>query len=220
MYIVIIGCGRLGSKLASDLSNDGHDVSIVDNSEENLERLGSGFNGHRVKGVEIDHDILVEAGIENADVFLAVTPDDNINIMASQIAKNIFGVKKVMARANDPSRDIVYKKLGIEAVSATHLGANIIKNKIQYNRCNTIIALDDNISIIKVPILKGKPYKLNDIEKKYNCIISSVLRNGNLEIPQKDDAIKVGDVILCSVGKKDRDKIVQAFAGEMIEWRP
>jgi len=217
MYIVIVGCGRLGSKLANDLSNDGHDISIVDNSEENLERLGSGFNGHRVKGVEIDHDILLEAGIASADVFLAVTPDDNINIMASQIAKNIFGVKKVMARSNDPSRDIVYKKLGIEAVNTTQLGATIIKNRIQFNWCNTIIALDDNISIIKVPILKCRPYKLRDIEKKYNCIISSIIRDGNLELPQKEDDVNVGDVILCSIGKKDRDKIVQAFAGEMIE---
>lgn len=217
MFIVIIGCGRLGSKLASDLSNDGHDISIVDNSEENLERLGSGFNGRRIKGVEIDLDILLEAGIKSTDVFLAVTPDDNINIMASQIAKNIFGIKKVMARSNDPSRNIVYKKLGIEAVSTTQLGANIIKNKIQYNRCNTIIALDDNISIIKVPILRGKAYKLRYIEEKYNCIISSVLREGNLELPQKYDDIKFGDVILCAISKNDRNKMVQDFTGDVIE---
>lgn len=217
MFIVIIGCGRLGSKLASDLSNDGHDISIVDNCEENLERLGTGFNGRLIKGVEIDHDILLEAGIMSADVFLAMTPDDNINIMASQIAKNIFGTKKVMARVNDPSKDIIYKKLGIEAVSATQIGANIIKNRITDNWYNTIIALDDNISIIEIPILKGNSYKLKDIDEKYNCIISSVLRGENIRIPQKDDIIYVGDVIHCSIGKKDRAKLVQGLMGEMIE---
>jgi trk system potassium uptake protein len=217
MYIVIVGCGRLGSKLASDLSNDGHDVSIVDNNEENLERLGSGFNGHRVKGVEIDHDILLEAGITSADVFLVMTQDDNINIMASQIAKNIFGVKRVMARVNDPSRDKIYKKLGIEAVSTTQLGANIIKSRIGDKRCSTIIDLDENISIIEVPILKGKVSKSRDIEEKYNCIISSVLRDRDIKIPKKDELIKVGDVIICSAGKKDRERLVQAFMGEMIE---
>lgn len=130
MYIVIIGCGRLGSNLAMELSSEGHDVVIIDNVEENLERLGSGFNGIRIKGVEFDNSILLEAGISNADVFLAMTPDDNINIMASQIARNIHGVRKVIARVSDPSREFIYNTLGIETINTVKLGAELIKNKI------------------------------------------------------------------------------------------
>jgi trk system potassium uptake protein TrkA len=130
MYIVIIGCGRLGSSLATEFSSRGHDVVIIDNVEENLERLGSGFNGRRIKGVEIDNYTLTEAGIDDADVFLAVTPDDNINIMASQIAKNIHGVKTVIARNVEPSREFIYTKLGIECISAVKLAADALKNKI------------------------------------------------------------------------------------------
>lgn len=130
MYIVIVGCGRLGSSLAMEFSNEGHDVVIIDNVEENLERLGSGFNGRRIKGVEIDNYTLVEAGINNADVFLALTPDDNINIMASQIAKNIHGVKTVIARNSDPSREFIYSKLGIEFISPVKLAMDVIKNNI------------------------------------------------------------------------------------------
>lgn len=130
MYIVIVGCGRLGSNLAMEFSKEGHDVAIIDNIEENLDRLGSGFNGRRIKGVEIDNYTLIEAGINNADIFLALTPDDNINIMASQIAKNIHGVKKVIARNADPSREFIYNKLGLESISAVKLAANEIKNKI------------------------------------------------------------------------------------------
>lgn len=130
MYIVIVGCGRLGSNLAMEFSSKGHDVVIIDNIEENLQRLGSGFNGRRIKGVEIDNYTLVEAGISNADIFLALTPDDNINIMASQIAKSIHGVKTVVARNSDPSREFIYSKLGIEFISPVKLATCVIKNKI------------------------------------------------------------------------------------------
>ena len=130
MYIVIVGCGRLGSNLAMEYSKEGHDVAIIDNIEGNLDRLGSGFNGRRIKGVEIDNYTLIEAGINNADIFLALTADDNINIMASEIAKNIHGVKTVIARSSDPSREFIYNKLGIDSVSAVKLTSNEIKNKI------------------------------------------------------------------------------------------
>lgn len=130
MYIVIVGCGRLGSSLAMEFSSKGHDVVIIDNIEENLQRLGSGFNGRRIKGVEIDNYTLVEAGISNADIFLALTPDDNINIMASQIAQTIHGVKIVIARNSDPSREFIYSKLGIEFISPVKLATCVIKNKI------------------------------------------------------------------------------------------
>jgi len=130
MYIVIVGCGRLGSNVAMDYSKEGHNVAIIDNIEGNLDRLGSGFNGRRIKGVEIDNYTLIEAGINNADIFLALTPDDNINIMASQIAKNIHGVKTVIARNSDPSREFIYNKLGIDCISAVKLTSNEIKSKI------------------------------------------------------------------------------------------
>lgn len=130
MYIIIVGCGRLGSNLAIEYSKKGHDVAIIDNIEENLNRLGSGFNGRRIKGVEIDNYTLIEAGINNADIFLALTADDNINIMASQIAKDIHGVNTVIARNSDPSREFIYNKLGIDCISAVKLAANEIKNKI------------------------------------------------------------------------------------------
>src|SRR5665647_767509 len=147
MYIVIIGCGRLGSGLAMELSNDGHDVVIVDKYAENLERLRSGFNGIKIKGVEIDNDILLEAGIDKADVFLAMTPADNINIMASQIAKDIFKVPRVIARIFDPSREFIYRKLGLQTISPTELGINIIKNKITLKNSETKLILCNEMSL-------------------------------------------------------------------------
>ena len=90
MYIIIIGCGRLGSTLAMELSDAGYNVAVIDSEAKKLDALGSGFNGLRVKGIEYDNGVLKEAGISRASCVISVTPDDNLNITASLIAKNIF----------------------------------------------------------------------------------------------------------------------------------
>jgi trk system potassium uptake protein len=132
MKIVIAGCESLGRSLAEEFSSQGHDVVIIDNVEENFARLGSDFYGRIIKCVEIDSCTLVKADMAHADMFLAVTPDDNINIITSQIAKNIHGVKTVIAGNVDPSREFIYSKLGIEYVGAIKLAVNAIKNKVSY----------------------------------------------------------------------------------------
>ena len=212
MYIVIIGCGRLGSGLAMELSNDGHDVVIVDKYGENLERLGSGFNGIGIKGVEIDNDTLIEAGIDKADIFLAMTPADNINIMASQIAKDIFNVPTVIARIYDPSREFVYRKLGLQTISPTELGINIIKNKIiDKNSIDTLLILSDDVSIEEITINKLKFNNVLEIEDKFNCRICVVSRNGEFMIPNKNELLKKGDKIICSISKDNKEKLVKVI---------
>ncbi len=126
MRVVILGCGRVGSTLALMLDAEGHDVSVIDKEPDAFRRLGENFGGKTVTGLGIDVEMLREAGIEGADVFLAVTNGDNTNIMASQIAKFKFGVPKVLARIYDPLRAQVYRGLGIETVSATMLVAGML----------------------------------------------------------------------------------------------
>ena len=211
MYIVIIGCGRLGSGLAMELSNDGHDVVIVDKYAENLERLRSGFNGIRIKGVEIDNDILMEAGIEKADVFLAMTQADNINIMASQIAKDIFKVPRVIARIIDPSREFIYRKLGLQTISPTELGINIIKNKIIDKNSDTKLILSNDVSIEEITINKLNFNNVSEIEDKFNCRICAVCKNGEFKIPDRNELLEKGDKIICSINKENKEKLVKAI---------
>lgn len=130
MYIVIVGSGRVGSAVAEKLGNSGHDVVIIDNNTENLANIVSSFNGQKIKGIEFDNDTLIEAGIEKADVFLALTPDDNKNIVACRIAKDIFSVKKVIARVSNLNIEDMYKALGIEIVNPINLAVSAIENKI------------------------------------------------------------------------------------------
>jgi len=130
MKVVILGCGRVGSTLALMLDAEGHQVSVIDKDPDAFRRLGEHFRGQTVTGLGIDVEVLKEAGIEGADAFLAVTNGDNSNIMASQIAKTIFGVPKVLARVYDPLRAQVYCELGIETVSATVLAAGLLFDRL------------------------------------------------------------------------------------------
>ena len=130
MHIVIIGCGKLGSNLAKGLSDEGNDICIIDRNGDKLNSLGSGFNGKRIKGIEFDSDKLIEAGVNEADVLLAVTSDDNINITVSLIAEKIFHVPNIIARVNDPQKNDIYNQLGIKTINPIQYEIEMLKKKI------------------------------------------------------------------------------------------
>lgn len=125
MKVLILGCGRVGSTLASMLDRSGHSVSVLDQSSDAFQRLSPDFGGETYVGNGVDEDILIRAGIRDADAFVAVTNGDNRNIMASQIAKEIFHVNKVMCRIYDPIREQTYRELGMDTMCPTTIGAQI-----------------------------------------------------------------------------------------------
>jgi trk system potassium uptake protein len=124
--IVILGCGRVGSTLAMMMDRAGHTVSVIDTSSDSFQRLPPEFSGETFVGNGVDEDVLIRAGIREADAFAAVTNGDNRNIMASQIAKEIFQVKKVVCRIYDPIREETYRELGLETISPTIVGAQLM----------------------------------------------------------------------------------------------
>lgn len=130
MKILIMGCGRAGATLAAMLDAEGHKVTILDIVSSSFRRLPSSFGGAVVLGDGTDEDILRNAGIAEADAFVAVTQGDNRNIMAAQIARNVFDVPKVLCRIYDPLREDLYRSLGIEAISPTKIFSRMIKDLI------------------------------------------------------------------------------------------
>ena len=124
---MILGCGRTGAYLARMLVAEGHQVMVIDRNAEAFRRLAPDFAGNLIVGTGIDEDVLRQAGIEEADAFVAVTNSDNTNVMAAQVAKEIFGVPKVVCRIYDPLREEIYHGLGLETICPTLWGAAKIK---------------------------------------------------------------------------------------------
>jgi trk system potassium uptake protein TrkA len=119
MKVVVMGCGRVGARVASILDHNGHEVIVIDTNPAAFRRLASEFSGETIIGTAIDEDVLRSAGIEDANAFIALTNGDNRNIMAAQVAQKIFHVPEVIARIYDPVREDTYRRLGITTVCPT-----------------------------------------------------------------------------------------------------
>ena len=119
MNAVVMGCGRVGARIAGLLDHSGNTVSVIDTDSRAFRRLPAGFGGETVIGTGIDEDVLRRAGIEDADAFIAVTNGDNRNIMAAQVARLIFEVPEVVCRIYDPVREETYRRLGLTTVCPT-----------------------------------------------------------------------------------------------------
>lgn len=138
MNIIVVGCGRFGSTLAKELSEEGNNVSVIDRDANRLDALGSGFNGLKVKGIEYDDEMLREAGILTADALFAVTPDENINITASLIAQKIYQVPQIVARIVNPNRQYIYETLQIETINPINLGVDLLKANLPKNKSSVL----------------------------------------------------------------------------------
>jgi len=130
MKVVIMGCGRVGAQLAALLDAEGHQITILDINSESFGRLPASFRGIALIGDGTDTDTLRKAGIEEADAFVAVTQGDNRNIMAAQMARHLFNVRKVICRIYDPLRKELYETLNLEAISPTTVFAQLLRDKV------------------------------------------------------------------------------------------
>ena len=128
MYVIIAGCRKVGSSLAMELAQENHDVVVIDSDPERFGALGSGFNGVTITGMPIDEDVLRSAGVEQADALAAVTDDDNMNIMVSQVARELFHVPTVITRVYDPQRETIMSGMGLTTVCPTSLAVEQIKS--------------------------------------------------------------------------------------------
>lgn len=123
-YIIIIGCGRLGSVLANRLSAQGHSIVVIDQNEAAFTELGSEFSGFKIQGDANEYVVLCQAKVEKADMVLALTNDDNLNIMLSQICNQIYKIEHVIARVNKPQSAEIFSKLGIKTICPTLLAVD------------------------------------------------------------------------------------------------
>lgn len=131
MLIVIVGCGRVGSALAKQLVDEGHDVNVVDENAESFARLGDDFPGSLVQGTALEISVLEAAGIEGADGFIAATNGDNTNIVIAQIARERFGIECVVVRVLDPNRARLFRARGLQTICPTEVAIDMIADAVR-----------------------------------------------------------------------------------------
>ena len=141
MNILIVGRGKVGSNLCNCLSIQGHEISVISENEDDFAELSPDFDGYTNVGIVIDQDVLKRAGIETCDVVVAVTQNDNTNLMIVQLAKHIFGVENAYARVNDPKKEDVFSKMGVSTICPTNLTVDAFVSAI----CETDSS--DNVSV-------------------------------------------------------------------------
>jgi trk system potassium uptake protein len=209
-----MGCGRVGAGLANDLEAAGHSVSIIDQNREAFRRLGSDFKGQTVAGVGFDRDILLEAGIEKADAFAAVSNGDNSNILAARVARETYGVEKVVARIYDSDRAEIYQRLGIPTVATVIWTIDQIIRRLapQGSRSEWRDA-SGALQLCEVHLHRewfGQPVSL--IEASTNARVAFITRLGEAMIPTENTALQEGDLVHVMVSDSDLPNVETALA--------
>lgn len=131
LYVVVVGCGRLGSYLACQLSRDGHSVVVIDEDEKALEGLPPEYGGFRIEGDATELAVLRQAKADRADLLIAATHNDNINLMVAQVAKRFLDVPEVVARVFDPRREGTFRALGVDTVCPTSVAGDLLLHSLK-----------------------------------------------------------------------------------------
>jgi trk system potassium uptake protein TrkA len=195
MYVIIVGCGRVGSELAKLLSSEGHNVVVIDKNSESFSRLGKKFNGLTLAGGAFDQKILKEAGIEKADAFCCVTNGDNTNIVSSQVAKKIFKVPKVIARVYDPQRAEIYQTLGLSIISGTRLFAAMIRDKLIEEKFSSYLLDASEFGMLEIDVtekIRGKTVLEINMASEF-LVVAVVKNNKRPIIPDSTTKLELGD---------------------------
>ena len=201
MNVIIMGCGRVGEQLCRLLSSIGHQVTVIDPDASALERLGSDFKGRKIKGIGFDRDVLLQAGIANADAFVAASSSDNANILSARIARNIFSVPRVVARLYDPRRAEIYERLGLRTISSTTWGAERIMEILVHSEVDPLLSFGNgevNIIAIEIPgHWSGRQVKQLMVPGEIHAI--SVTRKGKAFIPIMGTELRPDDLVHLAV---------------------
>jgi len=194
MYIIIVGCGKIGSYLAKSL-DEKNDVVIIDKDERSFEKLGD-FNGVTIIGDGLDIDTLKESGIERADAIAITTSNDNVNIVIAQIAKKKFNVSRVITRISEPAKEDICKNLGIETVNTTSLIASLVKDGLVKKISIKHLIENEDLTVIELKSENFNGKKVKDINKNGDLRIIAVIRGSESFIPEEDFLIDKDDKII------------------------
>ena len=219
MHVVIMGCGRLGSTLAGNLESRGHSVAVIDQNSDAFRRLGSEFGGITVTGIGFDRDVLRAAGIERADAFAAVSSGDNSNIISARLARETFGVSRVVARIYDSRRAQVYERLGIPTVATIRWAADrMVRHLVPEGTVEVFRDPTSVVSIVEAPIHRdwvGRPLK--SLEDATGARVAYLMRFGMGTLGTPSTVIQDGDQIFMLVTDDTVGDVLDIASGSQTE---
>ncbi len=206
---MILGCGRVGSALAHDLEDRGYSVAVIDQDATAFRRLGEHFGGRTITGVGFDRDTLVEAGIEQAGAFAAVSSGDNSNIIAARVARETFDVETVVARIYDPRRAEVYERLGIPTVATVRWTVEQMITRLLPEAEHEWTDPTGELVLARIPVdphWAGMP--IGKIEERTGIRVVSLERLGRALLPERKTALQDGDTLRAAVTRSRYDAVV------------
>lgn len=202
MYVVIAGCGRVGGRLATALSAEGHDVAVIDRDPEAFaENLGTAFDGLTVTGTSIDTDVLRRAGVERAEALVCVTSDDSVNLMVAQLAQQVFGLSRVIARINQAEHEEIFHDFNIASISPTDLAALQLRAQLLVEGVQIRQLLGaGEVVVAEVVVdenLAGRSLSQWQVEGKIK--VFGLIKEGTASLPTDDYRPQVGDILVAAI---------------------
>jgi trk system potassium uptake protein TrkA len=219
VHFVIMGCGRTGSTLAQLVEDRGHTVAVVDQNPDAFRRLGAGFEGRRVVGVGYDRDTLLEAGIQEAFAFAAVSSGDNSNILAARVARETFGVSKVVARIYDPGRAEVYQRLGIPTVATVRWTADqMARRLLSVDATPEYRDASGTVVLAEVQVHLGwVGRRMAALEGEVGGRVAFLTRLGEGLVPGPDTVYQEGDLVHLVIRETELEKAQKMLAAAPAE---
>lgn len=201
MKIIIVGYGRMGASLSSNLAKKGHDVTVIDSNPEVFQDLGKDFSGKKITGIGFDRDILKQAKIDQVDAVVSCTSSDEVNAVIARIAKNVYRVPRVIARLYEPIKADIYQRLGIQTISTTTWGIDRAAEMLTYNQLDNVYEIGNgNVNLVRIevpPLLIG--HVVRELITVGEIQVISITRNNKTFIPTSGTIFEVGDIIYIAV---------------------
>jgi trk system potassium uptake protein TrkA len=214
VHAVIVGCGRVGAQVATELEEAGHTVAVVDKDPRAFRRLHGGFGGRRVAGYGFDRDRLIEAGIQDAGALAAVTNGDNSNIVVARVARETFGVERVVARIYDPRRAAIYERLGIPTIATVHWSTERVMRRILPER-PVVDWVDPTARVClveRVVPARWAGHVIEEVEEVGRFRMVALNRLGEAEIARTDTTLQEGDAAWFIVAEGDLEGLDERLA--------
>lgn len=216
MYIIIVGGGKVGYYLAKTLLSYKHRVVVIEPVKEMCEKVANELNIPVCNGDGTTIDILTEMNVSKSDIFIAVTGRDEDNLIACQLAKRNFGVKRTIARVNNPKNIQVFERLGVDmAVSSTSIIADLIEQEVDYSGMKTLLKLKNGRIVLSEILISEKSpasnKSLKDISVPRDCILISVIRDEEVIIPNGFTTLQPGDYIIAVSSMEDQQELKNYF---------